>query len=277
MKIYKVLLTLFVLLFNIQNVFAQYQMILQNDIKVDAKTLQFDICIVSTGDNFNLTSYSLAITYNDAIVNGGALTFKYNEGSTELNFSPAKTIILKDAGISKLLCGSNPGIQSISNTPIKIGTYTLSNTAEFGHTPFDIAWNFSGNFGSLLNINNVPSIIKENFINNLTSKESNVTSVASQKIPTEFVLHQNYPNPFNPSTKIKFDLPKESKVTLKIYNIIGEEVATLVNNVISEGFHEVTFNAAKLSSGIYIYRIEAISSGNQSGNMIQVRKMILMK
>lgn len=89
-------------------------------------------------------------------------------------------------------------------------------------------------------------------------------------IPTEFSLSQNFPNPFNPTTNIKFGLPKESNVTLRIFNILGEEVATLVNKVMPAGFHTVTFDASRLTSGLYIYRIEA-------DNFVQVKKMMLMK
>lgn len=90
------------------------------------------------------------------------------------------------------------------------------------------------------------------------------------ELPTEFALFQNYPNPFNPTTNIKFDLPKESNVTLKVYNILGEEVATLVNKVMPAGHQVVTFDASRLASGMYIYRIQA-------GNFVQVKKMLLMK
>lgn len=89
-------------------------------------------------------------------------------------------------------------------------------------------------------------------------------------IPTEFSLSQNFPNPFNPTTNIKFGLPKESNVVLRIYNILGEEVATLVNKVMPAGFHTVNFDASRLTSGLYIYRIEA-------ENFVQVKKMMLMK
>jgi len=89
-------------------------------------------------------------------------------------------------------------------------------------------------------------------------------------LPTEFALFQNYPNPFNPTTMIKFDLPKETNVKLKVYNILGAEVATLVNSVMPAGHQSVAFNAARFASGMYIYRIEA-------GSFVQVKKMILMK
>lgn len=89
-------------------------------------------------------------------------------------------------------------------------------------------------------------------------------------VPTDFNLMQNYPNPFNPTTTIRFALPKESSVRLTVFNILGQEVASLVQGTMTAGFHKVDFDASKLTSGMYIYRIEA-------GNFVSVKKMVLMK
>ncbi|MBK7500635.1 MAG: T9SS type A sorting domain-containing protein [Ignavibacteriales bacterium] len=85
-----------------------------------------------------------------------------------------------------------------------------------------------------------------------------------------FVLEQNYPNPFNPSTTISFSIQTDQFVTLKVFNAIGEEMATLINKNLTRGTHNINFNADGLSSGFYIYRLE-------SGNQVQVRKMMLLK
>jgi hypothetical protein len=98
------------------------------------------------------------------------------------------------------------------------------------------------------------------------------TSIKDKNIiPAKFSLEQNYPNPFNPSTKIQYNLPENSFVSLKVYNIIGKEVASLVNNVITAGTHEVLFDASGLNSGVYFYTLK---TGN---NFVQTKKMILMK
>jgi V8-like Glu-specific endopeptidase len=95
------------------------------------------------------------------------------------------------------------------------------------------------------------------------------------KIPVEFGLAQNYPNPFNPSTKINFSLAVDSKVTLKVFDVLGQEVALLVNKQIAAGRLEITFNASRLNSGVYLYRLEA--SGIDGRKYTSVKKMILAK
>ncbi len=102
---------------------------------------------------------------------------------------------------------------------------------------------------------------------------SNVaTGVEQQKgiNPNIFYLGQNYPNPFNPITTISFDLPVQSHVTLKVYNLLGQEIATLKNEVKPAGSYKETFNASSLSSGIYIYKLSA-------GKFNSSKKMILIK
>ncbi|MCB9059538.1 MAG: tandem-95 repeat protein [Calditrichae bacterium] len=89
-------------------------------------------------------------------------------------------------------------------------------------------------------------------------------------IPDKYSISQNYPNPFNPTTQIKYGLPKAGKVRVEIFNIIGQKVATLVNENKPAGFHLISFDASGLSSGMYFYRIQAAKFN-------QVRKMILMK
>ena len=93
----------------------------------------------------------------------------------------------------------------------------------------------------------------------------------SNVIPDRFSLYQNYPNPFNPSTTIKFDIPKQSIVTMKIYDIAGREVARLLNSVqYNAGAYAINFDASYLASGVYFYRIEA-------GDFVEIKKMMLIK
>ena len=92
----------------------------------------------------------------------------------------------------------------------------------------------------------------------------------SGNIPNKFALRQNYPNPFNPSTIIKYTLPKASPVTLKIYDILGRELKTLVNGSQEAGYKSVQFNASALPSGIYFYRLQA-------GAYVETKKLLLLK
>jgi hypothetical protein len=89
-------------------------------------------------------------------------------------------------------------------------------------------------------------------------------------IPNKFILYNNYPNPFNPTTNISYSLPQTSFVTLKVFDLTGREVSTLVNEQKSAGKYEVEFNGGNLSSGIYFYRIS-------SGNFSQTKKLVLIK
>ncbi len=98
-----------------------------------------------------------------------------------------------------------------------------------------------------------------------------LTDVAlAESLPKEFKLEQNYPNPFNPSTAISYQLPAQSFVTLKIFDVLGREISTLVDELKSAGKYEVEFNGSNLSTGVYIYRLAA-------GNFVSTKKMILQK
>jgi Secretion system C-terminal sorting domain len=106
---------------------------------------------------------------------------------------------------------------------------------------------------------------------------SNAIDISS--LPTQFALFQNYPNPFNPTTEISYQLPEDSHVTLKVYDELGKEVATLVNEQQKAGEYSVQLSADSyhLASGVYIYRLQAVPSGRQAGNFNSVRKMVLLK
>jgi hypothetical protein len=105
-----------------------------------------------------------------------------------------------------------------------------------------------------------------------------VDEIKNDELPLQYSFSQNYPNPFNPVTKIKYSIPSvtlrqaqnDILVTLKVYDILGREVATLVNEEKPAGEYEVEFNAANLPSGIYFYQLKA-------GNYSETKKMVLLK
>ncbi len=129
-----------------------------------------------------------------------------------------------------------------------------------------VGWDFTNTWG--LEEGNYPT---------LKGVLVSVKHIEKEQIPTKYILEQNYPNPFNPTTIIRFSIPKQVHVKLSVYNIIGEEVAELVNGNLSAGNHQVSFNAStssatasNLASGMYIYRISA-------GSYVAVKKMLLIK
>ncbi len=121
-----------------------------------------------------------------------------------------------------------------------------------------------------INSNGQSSAIK------LTSSET-VTGINNEnKIPTGFVLQQNFPNPFNPVTKIKYSIPLESRVNVVVYNLLGKKITELINTIQSAGNHEVAFNANNLESGVYFYRITAVST-NGKKEFNDMKKLLLLK
>ncbi len=105
-----------------------------------------------------------------------------------------------------------------------------------------------------------------NSIGNVTSADDK----SENEIPTKFYLSQNYPNPFNPQTKIEFGIEEKSEVQLKVYNILGIEVVTLVDDQLNAGVYEVSFDGTKMTSGIYLYEL-------QNGSETIIKKMTLIK
>lgn len=148
-----------------------------------------------------------------------------------------------------------PNAMPAANSPALTGGATPPNDGFF-----DATATYVGAFGSV----------------NWTAGWSNFSPVTSigddntTEVVTSYELGQNYPNPFNPSTNIRFTLPESANVKLSVFNTLGEKVAELVNSTMDAGLHEVNFNAAGLSSGLYIYRLEA-------GNVVLSRKMNLLK
>ena len=135
----------------------------------------------------------------------------------------------------------------------------------------------SGNY--LINTQNNPTSVKfivrifsDDFFfwsDSLTVIITGLTeNVAS--IPTEYTLKQNYPNPFNPTTNIEFSVPKTSEVTLKIFNIVGQQVEILISDRLSAGSYSYEWDASKLASGVYLYRLQA-------GKFVETKKMVLIR
>jgi hypothetical protein len=131
--------------------------------------------------------------------------------------------------------------------------------------------NVTGNAGYSLG-----NIVNDN--TTLAKKNYQAINFTGSEIPITYSLEQNYPNPFNPATTIRYQLPKDGMVTLKIYDILGAEVLTLVNEEKIAGKYEVNFDASRLASGVYIYRLNVNDPSASSGqSFVNVKKMVLLK
>ncbi|MCH8032453.1 MAG: T9SS type A sorting domain-containing protein [Bacteroidetes bacterium] len=185
--------------------------------------------------------------------------------------------------------GTNDGIYTID---LATGTATLvGNTGLGSNTPalcFDVAGNLYGTMGGGNNPNNLISIDKTTGVGTIigligfvavagmSSLPPPVSVDDSQAgIPTVYRLAQNFPNPFNPGTRITFNLPVDSKVSLKIFDVLGQEVANLITANLNAGIHEVDFDASGFKSGVYFYKIEANAIDGSA--FTDVKKMLLLK
>ncbi|MGE5805376.1 MAG: T9SS type A sorting domain-containing protein, partial [Ignavibacteria bacterium] len=116
------------------------------------------------------------------------------------------------------------------------------------------------------------TILKGCIINGILYGDTSLTGINDEQenLPIEFSLFQNFPNPFNPATKIRYTIPSKQFVTLKVFDLLGREAATLVNEEKPAGAYEVEFNGRNLSSGIYFYQLK-------TGSFVQTKKLILLK
>ncbi len=132
---------------------------------------------------------------------------------------------------------------------------------------------YAGGVGKIWSDNSIPATIYFNSDQGLMRLFDTLTVSVEQKepnFPLGFNLYQNYPNPFNPTTKISYSIPNQSVVSLKVFDVLGREIASLVSKEQTSGNYEVEFDASSLTSGIYFYRIQA-------GQFVESKKMILMK
>ncbi len=149
----------------------------------------------------------------------------------------------------------------ITKAPFSL-SWNSKSVSDGDYTLYVVASDSSGNLGT------------DSISVNIDNGSAGIISTGG--VPTSFGLSQNYPNPFNPSTAIDYRLPAESHVELVVYDVLGREIANLVNGVESPGYYRVTFDASRLQSGVYIYRIVAVSLDAKS-HFAQTRKLVLLK
>ena len=213
-------------------------------------------------------------------------------------FASIDTMMLAGTWYSGIFLSSNNGISWMpANTGItdnSIGSSTVSGTNIFAGTAHGVflttnnGANWSDISGSLINSSVSALTVSDSSLFAGTTSgvwkrplSEIVTSVRtpSPSIPARYAMMQNYPNPFNPTTTISYQLPAQSRVTLKIFDVLGREVATLVDGIQEPGYKTASFNAGKLASGVYYYRLHVrqTDGGSSTGSYVDTKKLLLLK
>ncbi len=244
------------------------------DIKLNNNVIEFaalndSITISTLGDlNTNLITNSFEVNDNSLLtysvfygLNDSLLAFNSLSSSNAINF---KIEIIDELTQQILNVYDN-----VTQSKLDLKTYeNLSYQIAMqgiGNREIRLRLRVTNNFISDYSLSNIYS-----FGQTLGKGNLNVLNWNGNEIVKEYALEQNYPNPFNPSTTIRYQIPQDGIVTLKIYDILGSEVATLVNEQKAAGKYEVNFNASSLASGVYIYKIQA-------GSFTNSKKMLLIK
>jgi Secretion system C-terminal sorting domain len=245
-----------------------YQVIVKNEALLDNNTLEFDVFIKSDS-TLILTSYQCVLNFLCNNLYGDVFRFKYVNGSSQLKNIPN---ILMDLNFiqeySEIRFASGANVDTINSTQKRIGSFILTRDGVFDKNTILLSWNFQGNNPTILTNANFDDITDPS---DFVSVPMNNQVEQVKEIPSNFSLSQNYPNPFNPTTTIEYQIPKRAEVSLKVYNILGEVVATLVDGVEDSGIKKVVFNGINLASGVYIYVLRA------GGLFFDKKKMLLLK
>ncbi|HSL88559.1 MAG TPA: T9SS type A sorting domain-containing protein [Ignavibacteriaceae bacterium] len=254
---------------------------------------QLALSVASWGDFNNNGKLDLMLAGYDKD-NQTYVTYLYENISSTPNSRPSIPTGLNEeigADIVKLMWDESfdpeTGTESITYN-LRVGTssgasdiYSAMSSQEsglrsipaFGNTNHNTSWQIRGlepgeYYWSVQAVDN--GFLASEFAAEKTFTIESPTSIDDGIIAFQYELKANYPNPFNPSTRIVYSIPTSEFVTLRVYDVLGRELATLVNEQKSGGVYEINFNASNLSSGIYIYKIQA-------GNFVESRKMTLMK
>lgn len=248
---------------------SDYNMNLTCPVMISENVIGFDIYIRSINNNFYLTSFQCSFLFNSEIANRGELSFTYVDGTSQLTNLPIFAIGINSLdGKPKLTLASMADLDTITETYKLVGRFRLLNTTAFLEIDPNITWNFDGIVSTILTNETFQNItVPANHGYNMTLGLSSQSST----IPNEYKLFQNFPNPFNSTTNITFSIPKEGLVNLTIYNLLGQEIETLINDRIKAGIHTIDFAGEVLPSGMYFCRL------NVDNKYVETIKMILLR
>ena len=251
---------------------------------------EFYSTIVDTtpSDGYYLWSVNAAESGNDYRVKITSIGSENDFDFSDADFSIAKNVIMitRPKGGEVLTAGTDNSIvwEDSIYAPVKIELYkggefystVIDSTPSNGFYLWSIPNNIQGGNDYKLKVTSLASENDFDFsdgnftINNPTGIED-----ASNQTPGEYILEQNFPNPFNPATSIVFGLPHSAQVSIVLFNPIGQQVAVLLDDYQPAGYHKIQFDASSMNSGVYFYRIKAVSGSGQMFS--QTKKMILLK
>ncbi|MFC2094779.1 T9SS type A sorting domain-containing protein [Bacteroidota bacterium] len=227
----------------------------------------------TTGESFTIENVNRITTAGPIVID--SLEISYLPSSDLYQLKPhikneGQTQPLEYLFIS--MSSDDSTITSISG-PLYIGSLTPGETIIHpGNYSVRVDSNFSGEFRF-----NFETIIDGWPYWHDSYPDSIINDVQNEiTLPVSYALHQNYPNPFNPTTTIQYDIKERSLVELVLYDVLGREVEVLVNREQDAGYYEIEFNASRLASGIYFYRLQVYAPG-RAGNFVETKKMVLMK
>jgi hypothetical protein len=228
----------------------------------------------------HISTFTLDSSYYDVLLDAAHFT---TIGPVMIDSSSFHELIPNSIYTLELYLRNDGLVASATNVRVKVETADtdVTNIANFTNQSFgniepaQIKGSIVASITTQDNPNNIDfnvHISSENWDLWSDSVTAVITGITKSEtnIPLEYTLKQNYPNPFNPTTTIEFDLPYSEFVTLKIYNILGEEVSTLVSKKLAVGNYKYEWDSSSLASGVYLYRLEA-------GDFVESKKMILLR
>lgn len=255
----------------------KYKLTTDNPVLVSPNVYEFGIYLQHTNPGESKFEYILGqyfFDFNPGIANGGILTYSITGSDLPQMLQPRNPTV--SGNLLRLVVNSVPSKENLPQISDKSpGTLIARMRLETSAKSFtDAGLNLKLRTGPENPFTKIFAYA-DNRLTDVTGIEEftadNISAAEDiSALPKEFILHQNYPNPFNPSTSINYELPITGDVNLKIFDMTGKEIATLVNERQNAGNYTVQFNGNNFASGVYFYRIKA-------GEISHVKKMILIK